>query len=258
MAVGEVTKGLKAGSEAAARTEVEGAAASIPARSLREPRTPTKRLEAEARRLEGRVKKDEAILRKKSAFTKADAFVLRAATALFIEAARKLFEATAPNLPSKVTKERHAAEALLTKVWSDLQYVAEENDDADLLAKIDTLREGNSLADTVNDLELTVPLLRRYAKALAAAGTPGALQTAKKLEAYHHTLSTEQGEHDSEDDYDTLKQRRDRLGLVLESHLARIRRHGKKAFADDPTKAGQYIDLSRSQATPGKTVPPAG
>lgn len=256
MAVGDVTKGLKAGSEAAARTAVEQVAASIAADEVREPKTPTKRLEAEARRLEGRVKKDEAVLKKKSAFTKADGFILNAASTLFSEAARKLFEATAPNLPSKVTKDRHAAEALLTTVWSDLQYVAEEHDDADLLAKIGTLREGSSLDDTVNDLDLTVPLLRKYAKALAAAGTAGAVQTAKKLESYHRTLSAEQGEHDIDDDYDALKQRRDRLGLVLESHLARIRRHGKKAFADDPTKAGQYIDTYRSETRSNKPAQP--
>jgi hypothetical protein len=256
MAVGDVTKGLKAGSEAAARTVVEKVAASISADDVREPKTPTKRLEAEARRIAGRLKKDDAALRKRSAYKKDDGFILLAATALFGEAARRLFETTSPNLPSKVTKERQAAEALLTSVWVDLQYVAEEFDDDDLLDKLGTLREGHSLDDTVNDLELTAPLVRTYAKQLAAVGTPGGAQTAKKLDAYHRALAAEQGEHDVDDSYDALKQRRDRLGLVLEAHLARIRRHGKQAFADDPGKAGQYIDTYRSETRSNK-VPQA-
>lgn len=247
MAVGDVTKGLKAGSEAAARTVVEKVAASIAADDA-ELRTSAKRLVAESRRIAGRLTKDAGVLRKRSAYTKDEGFILSAALALFEEASRKTFEATAPNLPSKVTKERHAAEALLTSAWGDLQYLAEEDDDADLLKKLSDLREGLSLDDTVNDLNLTAPLLRTYAKKLAAAGSPGAVQTAKKLDAYHQVLSAEQAENDVQDSYDSLKQRRDRLGCVLEAHLARIRRHGKQAFRDDPAKASHYVDLARSVA----------
>lgn len=252
MSVGDVTKGVKAQSRAAARVVVSRIAASLSAKEVREPRTPTKRLEAEARRIAAQIARDEATLRTKSAFTKSDVFILEAATELFAEAASQLFLAHAPNLPSKVTQQRRAADSLLRAVWLDLQYLAEECDDADLLTKLGILREGDSLDDTVNDLELTMPLVRKYAQMLGATGSVGTAQAETKLAEYHRGLSLEQRAPHIDDTYSALKQRRDRLGLVLEAHLARIRRHGKKAFADDATRAGKYIDSYRSETRAAK------
>jgi hypothetical protein len=246
MAVGDVTRGLKVRTAAAARVVIEKLAASLgPDATLR---TSGKRLIVEARRIAGRLAKDEGVLRAKSAYTADEGLLLVAALALFDDISRQAFAATAPNLPSKVAGQRHAAEALLTRAWNELQYLAEEHEDLDLLKKLADLREGNSLDDTVNDLELTAPLLRTHAKRLAAAGAPGAVQTAKQLDTYRQLLAAEQGQHDVQDTYNSLKQRRDRLGCVLEAHLARLRRHGKQAFRDAPQRAAQYVDLARSVA----------
>jgi hypothetical protein len=245
MAVGDVTKGAKASSEAAARKEVETFAASI--EEVREPRTPTKALLSEGRRLEGRVVRDLKELLRKSHFTRADLFVLRTALAMFDDASNELFEATSPSLPSRVTKARAKAEAMLSTTWNDLQYVAEENEDEDLLRKVADLRPGASLDDTVADLSRTLPLVQKHLKALKAAGSVEATRWVKELAGFHRLLSKEQAEAAVQDSYDELKERRDRFGLVLESHLARVRRHGKKAFASKPAKASQYVDMYQAQ-----------
>ncbi len=263
MAVGELTKGVKATTAKAAHELFRKLADGISAGEVREPRTPTKDLLAEARRLKGRTARDLRVLLSRSKFTKADALLLEAGIALFDEAATRLFEATSPNLPAATNKQRREAEALLSEVWSDLAYVADEDEDDDLKAKVGELRQGASLDDTVADLAHTLPLVSKYAKALKASGTKEASGWTKLLQGYHRALSGEQGEADIAATYDAMKDQRDRLGLVLESHLARIRRHGKKAFRGSAT-ASYYVDTyqgslrSRSSgAAPAGATPEA-
>lgn len=253
----ELTKGLKAKSEKDALSLVEKVALKIAEDEVREPRSPVKNLVAEGRRINGRVKKDLKQLLGGSAFTKSDALILQAAVDAFAGAANSVFAATAPNLPSKQNRQREEAEALLTEAYGDLAYLADETDDDDLARKIGELREGDSLDDTISDLALTAPLLEKRAKDLAAVGVSGAKEIAKRLQKLHDSLEPEQ-EDTSKDDYDTLKDFRDRLGLVLESHLARVRRHGKQAFKNDPKKASQYVDAylrdSRSRTSDKPSV----
>lgn len=238
----EFTKGLKAKSEKDAITVVEKLALKIAEDAVREPRVPIKNLVAEARRINGRVKKDLKQLLDGSAFTKSDALILQAAVDAFAGAANSVFAATAPNLPSKQNRQREEAEALLTEAYGDLSYLADETDDADLARKIGELREGDSLDDTISDLALTAPLLEKRARDLAGVGVSTAKETAKRLQKLHDLLEPEQ------EDF------RDRLGLVLDSHLARVRRHGKQAFKNDPKKASQYVDAYQ-QANRSRTPP---
>jgi len=252
----EITKGIKAKSPAEAAKQVEKLAARLPASEVREPRTPIKTLTAEARRMQGRVDKDARALAAKSAYSSSDGLLLDALITAFVTTSDATFASTAPNLPNKLARQRDEAEALLTEVWSDLSYLAEETDDADLARKVDTLREGDSLDDTVADLALTFPLLKARAKPLAAVGTADAKATAARLEKLHGLLAEEQSDTTG-DDYDALKDSRDRLGVVLEAHLARLRRHGKKAFRNEPKKASQYVDAYRSSAPSKREEPEA-
>ena len=193
-------------------------------------------------------------IKAKSAYAKSDGLLLDALIAAFVEKSDATFASTAPNLPSKVARQRDEAEALLTDAWSDLDYLAEETEDADLARKLEKLREGDSLDDTVADLALTFPLLKARAKDLTDVGTDDATATAARLEKLHGVLSGHQSDT-SGDDYDALKDTRDRLGVVLEAHLARLRRHGKKAFRNEPKKASQYVDSYRASSPSKRDAP---
>ena len=124
----EITKGIKAKSPADAAKLIEKIAAKLAPSEVREPPTPIKTLTAEARRMQGRVNKDARTLATKSAYTPSDGLILGALIEAFTAKSDATFASTAPNLPSKLARQRAEAEALLTEVWSELSYLAEEID----------------------------------------------------------------------------------------------------------------------------------
>jgi hypothetical protein len=246
------TKNVSAKNEKDGIAAVEALIKKLPAKEVREPRTPTSRLVAEALRIARRVEGDEGELLKRSRYTKSEGVLLEVLQERFAEASKDVFSASAPNLPSKQKKLRDAVEGQLREVWDSLGYIADDDDDADLAAKVTALREGDSLEDTVEDLRFTLPLLSQHGAALKELDVDVKGLT-RDFTAAHQKLAAALKDETSEETYAARKDRRDRLGLLLESHLARLRRHGREAFKAEPKKKAQYVDTYKAQ-TKGKTV----
>jgi hypothetical protein len=249
------TKNVSAKNDKDGIAAVEVLIKKLSAKEVREPRTPTSRLVAEALRIAKRLADDEAELLKRSRYTKSEGVILDALQELFAEASKDVFSASAPTLPSKQKKLREAVEGRLRALWDSFAYIAEDDDDADLAAKVAALREGDSLEDTVEDLRFTLPLLSQNGAALKELDVDVKTLT-RDFAAAHQKLAAALKDETSEETYAARKDRRDRLGLLLESHLARLRRHGREAFKAEPKKKAQYVDTYRAQMR-AKTSQPA-